>query len=1851
MKKLLFFLAVMLAAPALTMKGQTYSSLWKQVEKATNDDLPQTEQKLLRQIAAKAEQEKAYGQLLKAELQEVRALTDVSGDSLKPAIARLQAREQAAQEEPLRAVYNTVLGYIYRHSRVLDETEDKRLYEAFYDKALAHPEMLAAVKATDYEPLIKHGTDSKLFDDDLLSVIGYETERYDVLRAYYLKTGNRRAALLTSLEVLKRERPSGREVLNKSVYIHRLDSLINEYADLAEAGEVAIERYDFMNEQTAATPEQLWQYINLALDRWGAWQGMNTLRNSQRELTALNFSAMLEHEVNIPDRQQNIKLTALRGIDQLTMRVYSVKMDADSKLRPENSDDYKKMKQLLTALPHLTQVRTYIGKQPYETYEDSLTMEGLPVGIYMVEFESQPSTQVSRHLYYVSNLRVLHQDLSKTQVRYVVVDATTGQPVKGAKIRLSWGWYKNRKTVTVTTDDKGEYLYTYEEDHPYEIYVTTDKDRSCPGRGGYGNYSYYGTKSTQERTAIYTDRSIYRPGQKVSFAAIAYTTDNGYEHQVMAGRKVTAYARNANHDIVYEQQLVTDEYGTCAGEFTLPRSGLNGSYSISIAGSTRYFKVEEYKRPTFEVTFPTVNQRYEDGDTVVVKATARSYAGVPVQGAKVKYTVERRLAFWWFTYSRYWGVGAFGTGSDDELVSSGEAVTDADGCFKVEIPMTLPKTLHPMFYNFVVHADVTDQAGETHAGEMSLPLGNRKTAFSVDMPEKMLAEKPTDITFHLRNAAGMDISANLRYRIDNGKWQNMQTNTPLALSANLASGKHNIEAICEDDTLRRDFTVFSLDDKRPATKTDDWFYVSDSQFPIDGTPVTIQVGSSDKNVHIVYTLLANGNVIESSATDRSNELINRKLTYREEYGDGLLLTFAWVKNGKTYTHQTTIRRPLPNKNLTLRWETFRDRLTPGQEEQWTLTVTDPDNKPARAQLMAVLYDKSLDQLTKNNWSLSPDIWLQIPAASWNFTDWGTLAFNGFKQQSWLTVRPLALSHFDHDIYPDDYGRRQRIGNIRYTRAAGGRALAKNSMAVQEDMMLMKSEVAEEVFNEAPIAVMGAKSIATSDAEADEAAEEAAEEQQQTPQIRENLNETAFFYPQLTTDEQGLVSLKFRLPESLTTWRFMGIAHTADMMHGMLSGETVAKKDVMIQPNIPRFVRHGDHATISARIFNTGTKAISGTARLQLIDPETEAVILDKKQQVSLGVDSTASVTFDVDASTIEQTLLIAKMSVSGRNFSDGEQHYLPVLPNSERVTVTVPFTQIEPGTKTIDLAKLFPANQLSPGTSRLTVEYTNNPAWLMLQALPTVGKPCDENAISQAASLYANSIGRYILEQNPTAKGVFEMWSREEGQETSLMSNLQKDQELKDLLLNETPWVMDANREQEQKQRLADFFDENLMSQRLASALDKLRQLQLGNGAWTWWKGMNGSTYITITISEMLVRLNLMTGQQKETEKMLSSAFKFMGSEMIDLVDRMKQQEKKGFKPSFPSFTALQWLYICALDGRELPKKVVEANTYLKNLLKKETKNQTIYEKAMSAIILNSKTYIKSLKEYTVYKEDMGRYYDTHRASYSWRNYRIPTQVAAIEAIQRLTPEDKQTITEMQRWLLQQKRTQSWDTPINSVDAIYAFLREEGTVKSNKFAPAPHTVLKVDGQELSTSDATAGIGYVKTAMSGKDVKTFTAEKTSTGTSWGAVYAQFMQHTADIADHQSGISVKREILISDNQTSNLKPQTSNLKPGDRITIRITIEADRDYDFVQVVDKRAACMEPVHQLSGYHWGMYCSPKDYTTNYYFDMLSKGKHVIESEYYIDRAGTYETGTCTVECAYSPEFRATTKSTTIHVE
>ena len=1846
-------LTILLALLSMTINGQTYETIWNQADEAAKNDLPRTQYDVLMKIVAKAQREQQYGQLMAAELAGSRVMADISPDSLQPAVERMEQRRRQAKDTALATVYAVVLNKIYKENRRLEKPEGLTVT---LDPETC--ERLAAVQATAYKPLTVEGRDSRWFDDDMLSVVGYELQDFGALNTYYNKVGNRVASMMTALELTRQGKQYGKSELE--AYLTKLDSLIALYGDLPECGEVAIERYDCLEEYVnryarERSEETLWNYLQEAQQRWGSYERMSQLLNAQQQLTRPRFYASLYKKLAMPDEQQKLEVINIKNLSQLTLRVYRVKVDGNTQLNASDEKDYRKLKALATELPELRVTRTYSGKPVYETFGDSIPLPGLPVGVYMLEMESQPATEVSRQLYFVSNVRTLVEPQPDNRQRYVVVDAVEGQPVKGATIELrDYRGERGQKLATLTTDANGEAVYHYAKNRPTYIYSYTDADKACLPMNSYGNFYYNDSQRHVERTHLFTDRAIYRPGQTVRVATIVYEVEHGFEQKALENRKVRLTLRDANGKVVSEQTLTTDRYGSCAADFTLPSSGLTGQYTIQAATTSRNIRVEEYKRPTFEVTFDEVVADYKDGDTVTVSGTARSYAGVPVQGAKVKYSVERRASRWWWV------------DVDEEAVAEGEAVTGSDGKFTVAMPMVLPKTEFPAFYSFVCTADVTDQAGETHQGVTSLPLGNRTTAFSVDVPEQVRADEGGKMTFELRNAAGNPIDATAKYRIDGRKWLSAKTNAPLALPK-LVSGSHTLEAVCAEDTVKQSFVVFSLDDKRPATETDGWFYQSATQFPNDGTPVTVQVGSSAKNVHIVYSIISGNRVIESGAVDRNNELINRKFTYKEEYGNGLVLTYAWVKQGKSHTYTAKVMRPLPDKRLKLEWQTFRDRLTPGQQEEWRLTVKAPDGTPADALLMATLYDKSLDQIARHSWSFSPYQSISLPSVNWRYGSWGGGALTGEQRLKLLDVKSISLTHFDDDLFPHYW----RSGGRMLLMSRNG-AVAKSSAGVFDSVEESAAAPAAVARNEIYVSsqkAAGDQAIGSFDVGADTVvAGNAADEQQPDIPLRENLQETAFFYPQLQTDSTGMVTLKFTLPESLTTWRFMGLAHTADLCHGLLTGETVAKKDLMVQPNMPRFVREGDRATISARIIDTCERDLSGTAWLTLIDPETEQTVYTTKTAFEVKAGETTSVTFAVSPTADYPSLLIAKVSATGDGFSDGEQHYLPVLSNRERVTVTLPFTQNEPGTKTIDLTKLVPADVKN---AKMTFEYTNNPAWLMIQALPDVGHPYDDCAICQAASLYANTIGKHIVDQVPQAKTVFEQWKREQGSETTLSSQLEKNQELKDLVLNETPWVADADRESEQRQRLADFFDENLMQQRLQSAIDKLTKLQRGDGSWSWWPEMPGSVYMTIAVAEMMVRQNVMVGEQSETKKMLTSAFKFLGKEMVQLVKEMKRDRKKGHKPYFPGNNALQWLYICKLDGRQLPTDVQEANEYLVRLLKKETKNQTIYQKALSAIILDSPLYIKSLKEYTVYKEETGRYYDTPRAGYSWRDYRIPTQVAAIEAIQRLTPADQQTLDEMRRWLLQQKRTQAWDTPLNSVDAVYAFLSDKGKVISDKFPTgvpkesdegmavansslftSHFSLLSLDDKTLDTSAATAGIGYVKTTQPYAGEKTFTAQKTSEGTSWGAVYAQFMQPTSDISDQASDVSVKREILKAE-ADSHLSSLNSHLSVGDRIIVRLTIQSERDLDFVQLQDKRAACMEPVRQLSGYDWrgGYYMTPRDNVTNYYFDRLPKGKHVIETEYYIDRVGEYETGTCTVQCAYASEYRGTTHSQTIEVD
>ncbi len=1801
--------------------GQTYQTLWKQVEEAQKKDLPKTAMTHLQKIEQKAAKEKAYGQLLRSTLLHSRLQAEVAPDSLRPAVDRLEQQEKNISDVPLKAVYDAVLSIVYQNNHQLDDYWEQKSKE-FAEKALAHPEALAAVKTDAYVPFVIKEKDNELYGHDLLSVIGAELGAWQELHTYYSKKGNRRAACMTGVDAFSN--------------MAAVDSLLQVYGDLPEACELAIRRFQLMESENCPVAQKV-TFLRNSIKRWGNWRRANWLRNMERELTRPQFSARILQRVAMPQEAQTVLLSGLRNLESLTMRVYRTPLKGDSKWM-EPDEAFKKLKSQLKEEVALRQTRYFMGHADYEIYEDSLCLGGLEPGIYLVEFSS-PQTDTSRQLYYVSGVRLLSQAMPDDEMRYVAVDARTGKPLPDA--------------VVQKTDRNSNVMFAY-----------TPTDRYCPPINIYGRYNYYDYDYKAEHTSLFTDRSIYRPGQTVHVTAIMWKEQSATDNVAVGQKSVTITLRDANYKLVSEQKVTTDRYGKCSTVFTLPKGLLNGRFTILANGQSIGIRVEEYKRPTFQVEFADYQETYRAGDTVYAQGKALTYAGVPVQGAKVKYTVRRKVAFWWMSYSRYWENGFVGNSVNNEVMKEGEAVTADDGTFMVEMPMLLPKDLgrRPMFYHFVVEADVTDLAGETHSGTFSLPLGNKPTALTCDIPEQIRKDQLPPVTFNRRNAAGKEIAGAVRYCLDGGKWKECAANAAgFQLPSSIKSGSHRLEAVCDQDTLDVQFVVFGLDDKKPATQTNDWFYVSHQQFPNDGTPVTLQVGSSAPDLYIFYAIYAGKKVIEKGEVKKNGELINRQFTYKEEYGNGLLLTYAWVKDGVCYSHHQTIKRPMPDKKLRLTWETFRNLLVPGQQEEWRLKIQNPDGTPADASLMAVLYDKSLDQISHHQWSFAPTNYLPLPSTLWQYRQQENIYWMGVQHhQSSLRVDNMVFSHFDNSVYPYYHVIGRRSIMVRGTRMYKS-AMAKGNMD-EEGRMGAYSVMGND-------AVMMARApMATAEVAEKKLVEQPQEEQaseQEHIQVRENLDETAFCYPLLETDKAGNVVLKFTLPESLTTWRFMGVANTKDMNYGFIDGEAVAQKELMVQPNMPRFLREGDEAAISMRIINMGQQTMkNGTALLRLYDAESEVLSVSEPFEVEAG--KTTSVSFHIPASVLKPGLLTCKVSAIATTagldgFSDGEQHYLPVLPDKEYVTKTVPYTQHEPGVKSIDLTRLFPAGTTQ---QKLTVEYTNNPAWLMVQSLPVLGQPWEHSAIDQAASYYSNLLAKTLLDKNPQVKTTFEAWKRESNQ-TSLTSQLEKNQELKDLVLSETPWVNAADRESEQKQRLADFFDENGINNRLTMAVGKLQKLQNADGSFSWYPGMLGSNQITVAVLEMMVRLNKMVGNHSSLQTLnpsLDKAFGYVAQEMVKLVNDLKKEAKKGRKPTFPSFTALRWLYLCALDGRALPSDVKTANNYLIALLKKDIKHQTIYEKALTAIVLathgeqqKAKEYVQSLKEYTVFTEEMGRYYDTRRASYSWYDYKIPTEVAAIEAIQQVTPQDTKTVDEMRRWLLQEKRTQAWDTPINSVNAIWAFLADNAgstgqTSATSLISAASPTTLAIDGTLIDLPQATAGLGYVKAAISSPQGKTFTATKTSEGTSWGAVYAQFFQKTAEVEASQSGITVKREIMSKENNGP-WSMVNGQCKVGTRIKVRITIETTRDLDFVQVADHRAACMEPVRQLSGYQQGAYVSPKDAATHYFYYGLAKGKHVIETEYYIDRAGCYETGTCSVGCAYAPEYRATAPSQTLNIE
>lgn len=1873
------------------MQAQTYDNLWKELEVLERKDLPKSVISEAMKIYDKAKAEQNVPQMMKAYLTAMQYRSLLTPDSLKVDMNGLEqwASQTGSMED--KAILYSILGEMtmpadvkkglgYLQASLKDKDRlllipveklrpmvrvgeaSKRyfrdnLYNLLARRAIQIMQQYrwqAAAKANQTNSLPADMTDMDQFvtyqfvpvsDCDLTAAVMQTYQ--SLLKAYDTET-EREGWLLTGIDALNYLYRNFSGNFSNDVCQQELRKWIHTYPAVKTVPEAYLALAQFLQYQNNQV-ERL-RIVREGIAGYPRYEGINQLKNIEKEI--LNASLSLEIATAYPGEQQSVKVN-YKNLTGITLQLYKVNLPVTSAVLQNRTTHFESKYARLQREEHFSLKPT----TDYLNVDTTLTIQAPQAGIYFLKAVPDGRKGVSDGtLMNVTALKTIYRPLPDGTLELVVVDAVSGQPVSEAEVTIyteKGGGYSPQQTYQA--DKQGTLKLDFLNSNKYWYNAHTAADNAMPILNLWKNDYYYKESKRKEVLQLFTDRSIYRPGQTVYVSGLAYEMEKD-STRVLADKKYTVSLYDANNNETGKVEVRTNGFGSFSGQFVLPSPCLTGYFSLRAADTSVSFKVEEYKRPTFDVTFEPVKVEYQVGDSIEVVGMAKTFAGAPVQNARVHYNISRSYAWVW----RFMGRGS--------ARWEGEAMTDADGKFSVPVHFEIDSDRResPLwYYTYNIQADVTDGAGETQQANLSLPLGSTSMVLNMDnLPDNLVKEKKLEIKLTAMNLSGEPVDTPVTYQVvemeeqkdgQEKEGRKVLTGTveanksfvPEAIYA-LPSGNYRLKLSAKDTqgrecTASKNFLLFSLNDKRPPFVITDWFYQDGLEFDA-ASPATVYIGSSEKNVYLLYDVFAGNKRLESKRIELSDSVVSFRFPYKKEYGDGILVSMAFVKDGRLYSHNARIMKPAPEKKLQLKWTTFRDKLRPGQQEEWKLTVLYPDGSPAEAEMLATMYDASLDKIySAHKLDFGVDFHYVVPLTYWNTS----YMRNAYLYVDFPLKRLRAVPLEYSELIIPSTGRMEAMvvgygGSPRATLAGAlkirGRSAANavmnqeavTDMVLQEEMVETSAQEKVEMGSSEELAETG------------------------DIQIRENFAETAFFYPQLRTNEKGEVSISFVLPESLTRWTFMGLAHTRNVDYGKIEATATASKEFMLQPNMPRFVRVGDKANIAASLMNLSDKGVKGTVRMELFNPETEKVFYSQKQKFDVKGGETGHVNFTFEVSD-KYAVMACRMVADGDTFSDGEQRYIPVLTDKQWVTETVPLNVNGEGAHTFSLENLFNKHSKTASEQRLTVEFTAHPAWYVVQALPVVANPQNEDALSWATAYYAHSLAAFIVKENPRIKQVFDSWKAQGGTKETFMSNLQKNQELKNILLAETPWLTEATNEAEQKQRIATLFDLNTMNSQLAVSVEKLGELQNADGAWSWYKGMQGSRYVTTQVMEMLVRLNALTHQDADSrmQPMIQKGFEYLGKQAAEEYKSMKEAEKKGAVGLRPSEQVLRYLYICALDGKAPVDEKV--NRYFIDKLSGEGKELTIYGKALGAIILQqagkvaeARLFMQSLMEYSVVTDEMGRYFDTPKARYSWFSYKIPTEVAAMEAIQRIT-KDTKAIDEMKRWLLKQKQTQTWETPIATADAVYALM---ATGASDLLANTGGVEITL-GKEVIRTPADNAIGYIKKTVSGDvmNIKKVSVDKEGTGMGWGAVYAQYLESMDQIGEQGNGLSVSRQLYKGDEALNESAP----LKVGDRITVRLTVKADRDMDFVQIKDDRAACMEPLQAVSGFRWGnglgYYQATKDASTQFFIDQMRKGTYVIEYQVYVNRTGEYQAGIATVQSAYAPEFGGHTRGYRVMVE
>ena len=1750
--KIRTFLLTLIWMLAMTLQAQTYTQLWKNVEQMGHQDLPKSVIAEAGKIYLKAKSERNVPQMMKAYLTMMAWRGNISSDSVEVDIKGLEEWASSAQTDAQdKAVLNSILGGIYLSK---DFDKGNRYLNLSLEDSL---------KSVDYPadklvPMVKSGETSLLyFDNNLYDLLArraiqlwtenqwnasQEAAFQSIRRTYrsllhlYKEKGMRSAWLLTALDAY----PQADE--------NQLREWIREYDDLDVCAEVYLR---LANVGMKLKPEERLALLQDAIHRYPHYDRINALKNEERKILMPRLQLALGNVYPEESLVMEVQHVNLPGIQ---LKVYRINLPVESvslrNISPKTIGKYG----TLIFNKHFDLPAT----SDYEVRKDTITLEGLEAGLYYALAIPDGYRDIeSGVLIHVTGLQMIHRALPDNEQEIVVLDKRSGHPVQGAQVNVFL--CKDEEYVLKESHQanaEGVVMLRKDKERNVCLQAQTATDKAMPiSHTWLGDNRYEVVDWSGEYVNIFTDRSIYRPGQALYYSGIVYSQQKDVT-QAKEGAVYIISLMDADGKLVAKQEIKTDAYGSFSGTFELPKVGKMGHWYLQTKGASCNFRVEEYKRPTFEVTFDTVHTSYQAGDSILVVGIARTFAGAPVQGAKVRYQVAR-------LENNFWRL----RGTETNRVT-GEAVTDSEGRFEVPVHfLPIREGLRSWYYTYEVMADVTSLVGETQEGSLALPLASSSLRLFISdwEGETFVKEYPKELIFRVSNLMNVPINAEVEYEVCSqgkivlqGKEVSNKSFTPEDIYA-LPSGSYQLKAMVKDERGKESeqmvkFTLLSLNDKRLPIGTALWCYQPTEEFGADGT-ATVYVGSSEKDIYLFYDVMYGDNKMERKHIVFSDSLLTFHYTYREEYGDGLRCSFAYLKDGKLLTEVLLIGKPKPKKNLQLKWKTFRDKLQPGAKETWTLNIFQPDGKPADAQLLATMYDASLDLLAPHTWRFGVNFERSFPYAYWGSIYRSNPYLNIAFPIKKLKYNPLEYSFLD---VPKSY-----MAELQGLRVYKANSVVKG--------VSNKSVKDYQLGNVSMMNNVGMESLV------------------EKVQLRTNFAETAFFYPQLRTDANGDVNIEFTLPESLTEWKFMGLAHTKDMDYGSLVDKVVASKKLMLQSNLPRFVRVGDLVSVSASLINLSDKEVKGVARMELFVPETEKVILKQKFPFVVKVGETGRVSFSFQVSDKYEGLAV-RMVADGDVFSDGEQRYLPVLSNKQKLTESILLNTNGKGTFTYSLESLFNHHSSSVSHPKLMVEFTGNPVWYAVQALKVVANPENDNALSWASVYYANALLVHLSKAEP---------------------------------------------------RIADSLKVEGMDTKLSEAVLKLKDLQHTDGSWSWYKGMGGSLYITISITQLIARLQRLTDGWVDTEiiKMNQQAWGYLNKRLGVEVQGMKEAEKKGTKNIEPSEMALQCLYADALNKSMYISK--DIRNYLIGKLETMSSRLSIYGKALSSIVLKeagkeakAKEFLESLMQYSVFNEEMGRYFDSPKAHYLWFSYRIPTQVAAIEAIKRITNEG-QTLEEMKQWLLKQKQAQTWETPVATTDAVYALL----TTGKDWLNNSGTAVICVGKEVIQTP--TNALGYVRQEVSGNvlKIRQATVAKESAGIGWGAVYAEFEEDMDKVSVQGNALEVVRT-LYKDG-----KPLAEGdvLKQGIRLTVRLTVVADRDMDFVEVKDERAACMEPVDALSGYRWnnhiGYYQETRDASTAFYVDQMRKGTHEFSYEVYVTSSGVYQQGIASVRSVYAPEF------------